>query len=279
MSTDEQEIRALIERWADAVHTGELDAVLEDHSADIVMFDVPPPYDGVRGLDAYRETWPGFFEWQARGASFEIVSLDVIAGADVAFAFALLRCGTKAEFDENPENRLRLTVGLRKENGRWVVTHEHHSFPHTEPSNTVAESEIRDLHQHWSDCTAAKDLDGLMDGIAEDVVSYEHSGPLQYVGKPAVREVCKAGMDEATGKVSLDTPDLTVVARGDIAVAWGLDNVQAETDGGQLDTWSRATRVFQRHNDGWKMIHQHLSYPLDPEIGTARTELSPDPKA
>ena len=36
------------------------------------MFDVPPPHEGVLGIDAYRETWPPFFEWQARGASFEI---------------------------------------------------------------------------------------------------------------------------------------------------------------------------------------------------------------
>jgi ketosteroid isomerase-like protein len=105
--------------------------VLEDHSDDIVMFDVPPPYDGVRGIDAYRETWPPFFEWQARGASFEIVSLDVTAGDDVAYAFALLRCGTQQELAENPDNRLRLTLGLRKEGGRWVVAHEHHSFPTT----------------------------------------------------------------------------------------------------------------------------------------------------
>jgi ketosteroid isomerase-like protein len=27
-------------------------------------------------------------------------------------------------------NRLRLTLGLRKQDGRWLVTHEHHSFPH-----------------------------------------------------------------------------------------------------------------------------------------------------
>ena len=54
------------------------------------MFDVPPPHDGVRGMTAYRETWPGFFEWQANGASFEIVELDVTAGEDVAFAWALL---------------------------------------------------------------------------------------------------------------------------------------------------------------------------------------------
>jgi uncharacterized protein (TIGR02246 family) len=129
MTDDEAQIRTLIERWAEAVHNGNMDRVLADHSDDIVMFDVPPPDDGVRGIDAYRETWPPFFAWQRQGASFEIVSLDVTAGQDVAFAYALLRCGTSEELRRDPTNRLRLTVGLRKERGRWVVTHEHHSFP------------------------------------------------------------------------------------------------------------------------------------------------------
>jgi ketosteroid isomerase-like protein len=60
---------------------------------------------------------------------FEIVSLDVTAGDDVAFAYALLRCGTAEEHERDPDNRLRLSLGLRKENGRWLVSHEHHSFP------------------------------------------------------------------------------------------------------------------------------------------------------
>src|ERR687889_842650 len=63
---DEDRIRSLIERWAAAVHAGDMDGVLADHADDIVMFDVPPPHDGVRGIDAYRDTWPGFFEWQER---------------------------------------------------------------------------------------------------------------------------------------------------------------------------------------------------------------------
>jgi hypothetical protein len=65
--------------------------------------DVPPPEDGVRRTAAYRETWPPFFTWQQRQrASFEIVSLDVAAGEDVAFAYALLRCGTPEEFERDP---------------------------------------------------------------------------------------------------------------------------------------------------------------------------------
>ena len=131
MPSDEQQIRTLVETWAAAVHRGDMAGVLADHADDIVMFDVPPPDDGVRGIDAYRDTWPPFFDWQAQGASFEIVSLDVAAGGNVAYAHALLRCGTPDDLAANPEQRLRLTLGLRKEHGRWVVAHEHHSFPDT----------------------------------------------------------------------------------------------------------------------------------------------------
>lgn len=126
--SDDQQIRDLIEGWAQAAHTGDLATVLADHDADIVMFDVPLPEQGVRGIDAYRDTWPGFFAWQASGAVFDIESLDVTAGGDVAFAFALLRCGTPADFEREPDKKLRLTIGLVKRDDRWTVTHEHHSF-------------------------------------------------------------------------------------------------------------------------------------------------------
>ena len=52
-----------------------------------------------------------------------------MAGADVAYAHALLRCGTPEELAKEPDRRLRLTPGLRRDDGRWVVAHEHHSFP------------------------------------------------------------------------------------------------------------------------------------------------------
>ncbi|HWM12298.1 MAG TPA: SgcJ/EcaC family oxidoreductase [Solirubrobacteraceae bacterium] len=123
-----QAIRDLIEGWAEAIRTGDLETVLNDHADDIVMFDVPPPQDGVRGIDAYRDTWPEFFEWQRQGARFEFVELEITAGTDVAFAYALLKCGTPQELADEPDRRLRLTIGLRRREGRWTVTHEHHSF-------------------------------------------------------------------------------------------------------------------------------------------------------
>jgi uncharacterized protein (TIGR02246 family) len=127
--SDEAEIRDLIERWAKAVRKQDIEGVLADHSKDMLMFDVPPPVV-VRGIDAYRETWPEFFKWQRQGeGSFEIVSLNITAGDQVAFATGVLRCGSKEELTKDSTPRLRLTVGLRKENGRWQIAHEHHSFP------------------------------------------------------------------------------------------------------------------------------------------------------
>jgi ketosteroid isomerase-like protein len=127
MNDDELAIRNLIARWATAAHGGDLETVLAHHHEEIVMFDVPPPEDGVRGMAAYRATWPGFFRWQAR-ATFDLLSLEVAAGQDVAFAYGLLRCGTPEELEAIPDRRLRLTVGLRKIGGEWTVLHEHHSF-------------------------------------------------------------------------------------------------------------------------------------------------------
>lgn len=129
MNQDEEQIHLLIEEWAAAVHRGDLAAVVRDHADDLVVYDVPPPYEGLRGLDAYRAVWPGFFAWQSSGAEFTLDTLDVTAGRDVAYAHALLRCGTPEELAERPALRLRLTLGLRKQGGRRVVAHEPHSFP------------------------------------------------------------------------------------------------------------------------------------------------------
>ncbi|MBG0564588.1 YybH family protein [Actinoplanes aureus] len=268
--SDEKTITELIERWVAAIRATDLDGVLAGHADDIVMFDVPPPQDGVRGIDAYRETWPPFFDWIRSGSVFELVQAEVTAGADTAYAHLLLRCGSPAALARHPGHRLRITLGLCKEAGRWLIAHEHHSFPLTDAAES--EREIRDLHDSWFAATAAKDLDALMAPIATDVVSYEHETPLAYTGRDQVREVCRRGLEAGAGEVTWQVPDLTVVTDGDLAVAWGLNRVRAD---GAPETWSRGTRVFRRAGGRWEMVHQHLSYPLEPATGEARTDLKP----
>ena len=117
------------------------------------------------------------------------------------------------------------------------------------------------MHEQWFDRTAAKDLDGLLEHIAPDIVSYEPAGPLQYTDIDDVREVCRRGLESSPGRIDFDIPDLTVQANGDLAVAWGLDRIFA--DG--VESRSRGTRVFERRNGQWQMVHQHLSIAVTGE--------------
>ncbi|TDC53551.1 SgcJ/EcaC family oxidoreductase [Jiangella ureilytica] len=128
-TTAETEIRSLIERWAAAAQTGDLDGIVAGHTADTVMFDVSPPAGGVRGLQAYRDSWGPFLDMSATATAFvfRVTSIEVTAGADVAFAHALLDIGPASALGQD-SSPLRLSVGLRKQDGRWLIAHEHHSF-------------------------------------------------------------------------------------------------------------------------------------------------------
>lgn len=50
MTNDEHEIRSLIQRVGEAVNADDIHGVLAGHSDDVVIFDVPPPDDGLRGF-------------------------------------------------------------------------------------------------------------------------------------------------------------------------------------------------------------------------------------
>jgi uncharacterized protein (TIGR02246 family) len=125
---DAAAVRDLIEAWAAAVRRRDIPGALEHHAPDMLMFDVPPPLKS-EGIDAYRRTWDLFFSWSRDPVTFDIVEMHVTAGADVAFATALMRCAGRERGGEDVELDFRLTVGLRKTDGRWLVTHEHHSVP------------------------------------------------------------------------------------------------------------------------------------------------------
>jgi ketosteroid isomerase-like protein len=130
VNTDEARIKILLEDWAQAVRRHDLPAILAHHTNDIVMFDLPLPLQ-CKGIEAYKETWDLFFRYHKPGNAFDFRELAVTAGADVAFAVAIMWCGPHAS--SNPADRdgflFRLTVGLRKVDGDWRITHEHHSEP------------------------------------------------------------------------------------------------------------------------------------------------------
>ena len=127
-SQDDAAIRNVVESWAAAVRRRDFAGILQNHSSDMVMFDVPPPFQS-KGIEAYKKTWDLFFSWSNDPIPFGITEMNITAGRDVAFVVATMRCAEPGPNGEHEALDFRLTVGLRKIDGRWTITHEHHSVP------------------------------------------------------------------------------------------------------------------------------------------------------
>lgn len=128
MNDDEIAIRKLIDDWSAAARRKDYDGVLTRHSRDILMFDVPGPFQS-EGIEAYRKTWDLFFGWRSRPPKFDFSDIRVTAGADVAFVTAHGKCFDQDDSGQPVELDFRLTMGLRKIGDEWIVEHEHHSVP------------------------------------------------------------------------------------------------------------------------------------------------------
>lgn len=123
--TDTDHIREMLTAWTKAVSSGDRAGILASHSKDLLMFDFPST---VRGLEDYNRTWDFFFDDPQGPITFEPSGITVAAGQDVAFVTCEIHCdGTSAGTLD-----LRLTLGLQRQDGEWVITHEHHSVPTVE---------------------------------------------------------------------------------------------------------------------------------------------------
>jgi len=125
---DVQLIRTLIDRWAEAVRKEDFTAIRADHDPDILMFDVPPPFLS-RGIDAYMATWDLFFSCVKKPVTFDFEDVEITAGPEVAFATAKGNCVNTDRDGKREPLEFRLTMGLKKIDGKWRVMHEHHSLP------------------------------------------------------------------------------------------------------------------------------------------------------
>jgi len=133
-SASRKEVSEIVRRWLAAVSRGDRDGIRLQHAEDVLMFDFP---NTVRGLAEYDRTWDFFFDCQRGPITFAPSNLEATAGEDVAFVSCEVHCdGTTA----GPLD-FRLTVGLEKRDGTWMITHEHHSLPTNEEQFIVPEKQ------------------------------------------------------------------------------------------------------------------------------------------
>lgn len=124
MDTNSKEIKTVLESWIAAIEQKNLEGILQNHTKDILMFDVPVPLQS-KGLKEYKETWELFFQYSNGGkGSFQLEDFQIHASDTVAFCTALIK------LSNGTAPQCRLTIGLKKIKNKWMIIHEHHSSPH-----------------------------------------------------------------------------------------------------------------------------------------------------
>jgi ketosteroid isomerase-like protein len=129
MSDNESQIREVIEGKAAQLKTGDVKAMLAYYAPQVVLFSLAPPLR--QPTDAHDpapvERWLANFD---APPTREVTHLEITAGPDVAFATSIdCLAATPKGMPDSFRLWYRVTLGLRKIDGRWQVTHEHQSVP------------------------------------------------------------------------------------------------------------------------------------------------------
>jgi ketosteroid isomerase-like protein len=123
------EIQEVIERKAALLETGDAEAILSHYAPGFVEFNLAPPLR--QPAEAQNpttlEAWMATFEAPPRR---EVTRLEITTDGDVAFATSIDRLSAVPRgAAEGFTLWFRVTLGLRRVDGRWLVTHEHESVP------------------------------------------------------------------------------------------------------------------------------------------------------
>jgi len=128
---DEQEIRALEQRFAAAFKAKDVNAIMSGYVADesLFVFDVVPPRQYI-GAKAYRKDWEDFFAaFPGPVDTFEISDLSVMTDGKLGFSHSIQRAVLTDKDGKKADIAFRLTDVYRKMNGKWLIIHEHVSVP------------------------------------------------------------------------------------------------------------------------------------------------------
>jgi uncharacterized protein (TIGR02246 family) len=128
MASTEPEVRALLERWSEAVRIKDIERLMSLYAPNIVYFDVVPPLQ-FTGSDAVRRNFLRWFDSWESGIGQEIRDLHVVASADTAVAYMLVRASGTLKNGREVGYWVRATVVCQRSDQEWLITHEHISLP------------------------------------------------------------------------------------------------------------------------------------------------------
>jgi ketosteroid isomerase-like protein len=137
-----------------------------------------------------------------------------------------------------------------------------------------AKAQITELDQKCANAPTIDELMACYDN-SDDLVVYDLTTPREFDGTKAVRADFQNFFDYYKNfKIQFVT--LHVVSDGKLGVANSIQHMTAtEKSGKPFEMTFRVTDVWRKEKDGWKMIEQHISVPVDMASGKADMQSKP----
>ncbi|MFC6884452.1 MULTISPECIES: YybH family protein [Actinomadura] len=138
------------------------------------------------------------------------------------------------------------------------------------------EAEIRRQVDKIIEGIRAKDLDGLRQAYAPDVVSFDVEPPLQHVGIDAKLKNW-SNVFAFFEEVSYELRDLVLTVGDTVAFGHAFGRLSGTLKDGPATNgmWVRATFGFRKTDGTWLVTHDQVSVPFDITTGKGVTDLHP----
>lgn len=106
-----------------------------------------------------------------------------------------------------------------------------------------------------------------------DIDLYDFSGPLQYQGATAVHGDLDGFFSNAKD-VKGTFVEMVIVTDGKLGIVRSIQHfTYTDKDGKAQEATLRVTDVFHKTGGKWKVIHSHVSVPVDPKTGQGQMNL------
>ena len=136
-----------------------------------------------------------------------------------------------------------------------------------------AKDEITEKEKKMVAATSADELMKCYDD--QDVTVYDVGPPLQFKGAKAVHGDFDEFFKNAT-ELKGELVELAVVAEGNMGMARSIQHFTwKDKEGKATEATLRVTDVFHKVKGDWKVIHSHISIPVDLKTNQGQLDLKP----
>jgi ketosteroid isomerase-like protein len=129
-ANDEADINQSVQHLVAAVNAKDINGIMAYYTPDesLLVFDALPPRQYV-GAAAYRKNWEGFLAAYPSSLHAEVTEWKTEAAGNLAYGHGIFRASGPDKDGKPLDLTLRVTDVYRRINGKWLVVHEHVSWP------------------------------------------------------------------------------------------------------------------------------------------------------